>query len=85
MISIAKESLKDIVLPQKAGFTRYIKRVPLGVVFVIAPWNYPYLCMVNSIIPVLLAGNTVKLIFEVFHSSSLFYLISLYISKFTEI
>jgi acyl-CoA reductase-like NAD-dependent aldehyde dehydrogenase len=30
-------------------------------VFVIAPWNYPYLTAVNSIVPALAAGNTVLL------------------------
>ena len=30
-------------------------------VFTIAPWNYPYLTAVNSVIPALMAGNTVVL------------------------
>jgi len=61
MIGIAEEALSDIVLPEKSGLSRYIRRVPLGVVFVIAPWNYPYLTAVNAIIPALMAGNTVIL------------------------
>ncbi|PML81199.1 aldehyde dehydrogenase family protein [Enterovibrio norvegicus] len=61
MIDIAPEALAPIQLPQKAGFKRYIKRVPLGTVFVVAPWNYPYLTAVNAIVPALLAGNTVLL------------------------
>ncbi|MGF1705252.1 aldehyde dehydrogenase family protein [Enterovibrio baiacu] len=61
MIDIAPEALAPIQLPQKAGFRRYIKRVPLGTVFVVAPWNYPYLTAVNAIVPALLAGNTVLL------------------------
>ena len=47
--------------PEKAGFRRYITREPLGVVMVIAPWNYPYLTAVNTIVPALLAGNAVLL------------------------
>lgn len=41
MISIAKSSLADVELKDtdKPGFRRYIKRVPLGVVLVIAPWK----------------------------------------------
>ena len=35
------------------------RREPLGVVLVIAPWNYPYLTAVNTIVPALLAGNAV--------------------------
>ncbi|MCF8466890.1 MAG: aldehyde dehydrogenase family protein, partial [Sneathiella sp.] len=44
-----------------AGFTRYIKREPVGVVFTIAPWNFPYMTAVNSIVPALMAGNAVIL------------------------
>jgi acyl-CoA reductase-like NAD-dependent aldehyde dehydrogenase len=61
MISIAETALAPIVPEAKEGFTRYIKREPLGVVFTIAPWNYPYLTAVNSIIPAIMAGNTVVL------------------------
>ena len=43
------------------GFRRCIKREPLGIVLVIAPWNYPYLTAVNSIFPALIAGNAVLL------------------------
>ncbi len=61
MIDIAEESLKAYVPAQKDGFRRYVKHVPLGVVMVIAPWNYPYLTAVNTIIPALMAGNSVIL------------------------
>jgi len=61
MIGSAEESLSDIVPEPKAGFTRRIAREPLGIVFTIAPWNYPYLTAVNSIIPALMAGNAVLL------------------------
>lgn len=50
-----------LVPEEKDGFRRYVKHVPLGVVMVIAPWNYPYLTAVNTIIPALMAGNTVIL------------------------
>jgi acyl-CoA reductase-like NAD-dependent aldehyde dehydrogenase len=61
MISIAERSLADIDPGPKEGFVRYIRRDPLGVVFTVAPWNYPYLTAVNSVIPALMAGNTVVL------------------------
>ncbi len=61
MIDIAEEALKPYVPAQKDGFRRYVKHVPLGVVMVIAPWNYPYLTAVNTIIPALMAGNSVIL------------------------
>jgi acyl-CoA reductase-like NAD-dependent aldehyde dehydrogenase len=61
MISIADQAMADIDPGPKEGFVRYIRRDPLGVVFTIAPWNYPYLTAVNSVIPALMAGNTVVL------------------------
>ncbi len=61
MIDIAGAALAPIVPEPKTGFTRTITREPLGIVFTIAPWNYPYLTAVNSIIPALMAGNAVVL------------------------
>lgn len=61
MIAIAESSLGNVMPSSKAGFTRYIERVPLGVVLTIAPWNYPYLTAVNSLVPALVAGNSVIL------------------------
>ncbi|MFN3581068.1 MAG: aldehyde dehydrogenase family protein [Pseudomonas sp.] len=61
MADIAETALADIQLPEKAGFTRFIRREPLGVSLVIAPWNYPYLTAVNAVVPALLAGNAVLL------------------------
>jgi acyl-CoA reductase-like NAD-dependent aldehyde dehydrogenase len=61
MIDIAPRCLADHVPEPQAGFVRYVRREPLGTVFVVAPWNYPYLTAVNSIVPALMAGNTVVL------------------------
>ncbi|KAI9298819.1 aldehyde dehydrogenase [Neoconidiobolus thromboides FSU 785] len=61
MISISEESLKPKVVEEKNGFKKYIKRVSLGPILLIAPWNYPYITSINGIIPALLAGNTVIL------------------------
>lgn len=61
MADIAEGSLADIRLPEKAGFTRFIRREPLGLALIIAPWNYPYLTAVNAVMPALLAGNVVLL------------------------
>jgi acyl-CoA reductase-like NAD-dependent aldehyde dehydrogenase len=61
MIEIAPEALADIDPSRKDGFNRFIRREPLGTVFVVAPWNYPYLTSVNAIVPALMAGNAVIL------------------------
>ena len=39
MARIAADALADIAVGEDATFNRYIKRVPHGVVFVVAPWN----------------------------------------------
>ena len=61
MLSIAEKKLENIDVTKDSNFKSYIKRRALGVVFVIAPWNYPYLVAVNSIIPAMASGNTVIL------------------------
>lgn len=61
MIGLAPDALADIQVSEKAGFGRWIRRCPLGVVLVVAPWNYPYLTAVNAVVPALMAGNSVIL------------------------
>ena len=61
MIGCAGTALADIDAGPKAGFRRFIRREPLGVVFTVAAWNYPYLIAVNSVLPALMAGNAVVL------------------------
>ena len=61
MAEIAASSLADIAVGEDATFKRYIKRIPHGVVFVVAPWNYPYMTAINTVAPALIAGNTVIL------------------------
>ena len=47
MSNIAQGCLGDIAVPETAGFTKFIRRDPVGTVLVVAPWNYPYLTAVN--------------------------------------
>jgi len=61
MIDLAPEALADLEPPPRPGFTRFVRRVPLGVVLVLAPWNYPYLTAINAVVPALMAGNAVIL------------------------
>ncbi len=61
MLSIAEKKLANVDVTKDNNFKSYIKRRALGIVFVIAPWNYPYLVAVNSIIPAMAAGNSVIL------------------------
>ncbi|MGF9563891.1 aldehyde dehydrogenase family protein [Neorhizobium sp. JUb45] len=57
--SIAADALKPIEVEDSQNFARRIEREPHGVVFVIAPWNYPYMTAINTVAPALMAGNTV--------------------------
>jgi acyl-CoA reductase-like NAD-dependent aldehyde dehydrogenase len=61
MIGIAAAALADVDAGPKPGFRRFIRREPLGLVFTVAAWNYPYLIAVNSVVPALLSGNAVVL------------------------
>ncbi|MCD1636288.1 aldehyde dehydrogenase family protein [Martelella mediterranea] len=59
MAKIAEQALAPIEVEDSGDFRRYIAREPHGVVLVIAPWNYPYLTSINTIVPGLIAGNAV--------------------------
>jgi acyl-CoA reductase-like NAD-dependent aldehyde dehydrogenase len=61
MIAIAPMALADVDVGPKENFTRFVRREPVGVVFTVAAWNYPYLIAVNSVVPALMAGNVVLL------------------------
>jgi acyl-CoA reductase-like NAD-dependent aldehyde dehydrogenase len=61
MIGIAPRALADIDVGPKPDFRRFLRREPLGVVFTVAAWNFPYLIAVNSVVPALMAGNVVVL------------------------
>src|SRR5690349_2750439 len=54
MADVASAALADVDVGPKPGFTRFIRREPLGVVLVLAPWNYPYLTAVHAIVPALI-------------------------------
>jgi acyl-CoA reductase-like NAD-dependent aldehyde dehydrogenase len=61
LVALSDSALAPIAPAPKVGFRRMVKRAPVGLVLVVAPWNYPYLTAVNAIIPALLAGNAVLL------------------------
>ncbi|KAF2226780.1 Aldehyde/histidinol dehydrogenase [Elsinoe ampelina] len=59
LLKISGDALADTPGEPQQGFRRYIRKVPLGPVLILFPWNYPYLTLINSIVPALLSGNTV--------------------------
>jgi acyl-CoA reductase-like NAD-dependent aldehyde dehydrogenase len=58
---IAQQSLADHVSEDSADRKVFTKRVPLGVVGAITPWNFPVLLAIWKVAPALVAGNTVVL------------------------
>ena len=61
MADIAETALAPVVVEDSDRFERRILREPHGVVFVVAPWNYPYMTAINTVAPALIAGNAVAL------------------------
>ncbi len=59
MADIAARALAPIEIEDSEQFRRLIAHEPHGVIFVVAPWNYPYLTAVNTVVPALIAGNAV--------------------------
>ncbi|KAL8824518.1 MAG: hypothetical protein Q9191_004999 [Dirinaria sp. TL-2023a] len=61
LLKISGDVLQDTEGEPEKSFKRYIRKLPLGPVLILFAWNYPYLILVNSLIPALLAGNSVIL------------------------
>ncbi|KAL8830778.1 MAG: hypothetical protein Q9170_005583 [Blastenia crenularia] len=61
LLKISEDVLKDTEGEPEDGFIRYIRKIPVGPVLILFAWNYPYLILVNSLIPALLAGDPVIL------------------------
>eukprot|EP00211_Chloroparvula_japonica_P002965 CAMPEP_0119133228 /NCGR_PEP_ID=MMETSP1310-20130426/13267_1 /TAXON_ID=464262 /ORGANISM="Genus nov. species nov., Strain RCC2339" /LENGTH=446 /DNA_ID=CAMNT_0007123915 /DNA_START=48 /DNA_END=1385 /DNA_ORIENTATION=+ len=59
MIAAAPEALASELVEDSAEGYRSIQKVPVGVVLIIAPWNYPLLTSINTVVPAILAGNSV--------------------------
>ena len=61
MVDIAKESLQNLPATQNDEFDNYIYKSPLGIIFVMAPWNYPIITATNTIVPAIISGNSLIL------------------------
>ena len=61
MIGAAEGALGSYGINDGNPDKRWIERVPIGVISVLSPWNYPFLTSVNAIVPALMAGNVVVL------------------------
>ena len=45
LLSISSEALADVPGVPELGFTRFIRKEPVGVVLIMFAWNYPYLIL----------------------------------------
>ncbi|KAK0391007.1 hypothetical protein NLU13_0509 [Sarocladium strictum] len=61
LLKISDDVLRDTDGEPEKGFKRFIRKLPVGPVLIIFPWNYPYLTLINSLVPAILAGNTIIL------------------------
>ncbi|KIW01925.1 uncharacterized protein PV09_06766 [Verruconis gallopava] len=61
LLKISEDALRDTPGEEEKGFKRWIKKVPVGPTLILFAWNYPYLILVNSLVPAILAGNSVIL------------------------
>jgi acyl-CoA reductase-like NAD-dependent aldehyde dehydrogenase len=59
MIELAPEGLGEKLIKQDDKGILKITRDPVGVVFMISPWNYPLLTTINCLVASVLAGNSV--------------------------
>jgi len=59
LIELAPEALAPVRLQEREGYRRRITHEPVGVVLVIAAWNYPLLVPVGAVVAAVLAGNAV--------------------------
>lgn len=57
LIELAPRALAAERLPDRPGLRRWITHEPVGVVLVIAAWNYPLLVPVGAVVSAVLAGN----------------------------
>jgi acyl-CoA reductase-like NAD-dependent aldehyde dehydrogenase len=57
----AIDKLYDEIAPTDQAIVAQIRRVPLGVVAAVTPWNFPLLTALTKIVPALAMGNSVVL------------------------
>jgi benzaldehyde dehydrogenase (NAD) len=56
---LASQPVGDLLPPFKPGKTSVLQRIPLGVVAVITPWNFPVVLALRPLGPALALGNAV--------------------------
>ncbi|ODV89009.1 hypothetical protein CANCADRAFT_132898 [Tortispora caseinolytica NRRL Y-17796] len=61
LLGVAENALAKVVVQEDKDFSKYLTHEPHGVVLIIFPWNYPFLCLINALVPALVSGNAVLL------------------------
>ncbi|MBH8591412.1 aldehyde dehydrogenase [Paenactinomyces guangxiensis] len=52
-------TFEGTVPPFSGNYLNYTKRVPLGVIAIVTPWNHPMLILIKKLVAALAAGNSV--------------------------
>lgn len=61
MMELSTRALASKTIESSDEFIRVVHKEPKGIALTLAPWNYPLLTAVNSVVPALLAGNSILL------------------------
>ncbi|GJC86428.1 phenylacetaldehyde dehydrogenase [Colletotrichum liriopes] len=61
LLDLSEDALSSLPGRPEPGFKRWIKKVPVGPTLFVFAWNFPYLTIVNVLVPALLTGNSVIL------------------------
>ncbi|CAI6098757.1 unnamed protein product [Clonostachys chloroleuca] len=61
LMDIAPDALANIPGVPETGFKRWVSREPVGPVLIVSAWNFPWLITINTLVPALLAGDSVIL------------------------
>lgn len=61
LIELSRTELSDDVIIENTQVMRKIRKEAKGNVMLIAPWNYPLICLINTLAAAVLAGNTVHI------------------------
>lgn len=59
LLDLAPSALESVLVEETIEHSLKIYKEPLGTILLIGAWNYPYLVIVNTLIPALAAGNAV--------------------------
>ena len=61
LIGMSRSELQDDILTHDKSVYQKIKKESKGNIMLISPWNYPLICLINTLTAGVLAGNTIHI------------------------